>query len=165
MKTILALLLAFSSYGQTKSEALQFLRENIGIWSIERLAEGTLNNRLEFSLDDSFLVIKENFPASSFAEYGIVKIDLSSIKRVEAEGGQVVRIVTSEGGLVLIGKGRDSHSSVIYDAAEYAKTNGWTYDGIRLKNHDDLELRMERTIKALEFLAVDGGATLSNSKF
>ena len=165
MKTILILLLGFSSYGQTKFEALQFLRENVGIWSTEQYAEGTFKTRLEFSLEDSFLVVKETMPSSSFSEYGIIRIHLSSIKRVEAIDGYVIRITTLEGGLELVNKFRKSDSEIIIDPEDYANTYGWTYDGIRLKRNQDIERRIERVIKALEFLAEDDGAILSKSNF
>ena len=165
MRTFLFILIANFVSGQTKQESVEFLKEYVNDWSIETFAEGTFNRRLEFKIEEPYLVIREYFPSSSFAEYGIIKIYMNKITRVELQNEYNIVIYTEPNGFKLLSKSKNSGIEEEMNAENYAAAMGWKYDSIKLKANIDRPKRAERIIKAIEFLAVDSGAALKESAF
>ena len=175
MKKLLLILLfvPLVSFGQSMSEALGFLKNNISDWACERVAHGTLIERISFSYNYDFtkLIIKTKMPEYSKTNgYSVNEIELSKILRIEAESNSVkcagIRIISepfgiqsyliSRNGNILISKSKMN---------EFFSEKGWLNEDIRIKNDYSFNERSKRIKKALEFMAVENGAKLKELYF
>lgn len=161
------------SFGQSMNEALDFLKLNISNWACEKVAHGTLIERISFSYNYNFtkLIIKTKLPEYSETNgYSVNEIELSKILRIEAESNSAkcagIRIILEPFGIQSYVISRNGNISVSKSKMnEFFIERGWVNESIRIKNDYSFYDRSERIKKALEFMAVKNGAILKESYF
>lgn len=176
MKRILFLFICFSFCclkAQTTEEAIQFLKVNSYTWACEQIAYGTLQERLEISLEDNnkTLFIKEKMPdyVGRPGGYAIIRINLSFVSQVDFTSGSNcsgINIQTKANGIEMNWYSNDGEIIKNNEYWQgYFSKKGWVVDSIRVKALSDSGKGPSRIVNAIKFLAERNGAELTNSSF
>jgi hypothetical protein len=168
---VLSIFFSFVSFSQSESEALQFLNTYSNNWGCEKFADGTLNIRLTFKVENGNLIIKEYFTTLIDVEYAIYTIELKKIEMIQYERGNgcmPVIIKYDPNSFRISIKLRNQNDITEYGAFEsweISERVGFKFDSIRLKEDPDQDNRADRIVKALEYLANKYYAKLKKSSF
>ena len=176
MKKLLLVLICSSFCclnAQTTEEAIQFLKVNCQNWACEKIAIGSLQERLEISLfdNDKYLKLREKMPDYPYKPggYKIIKINLSLVTQISINnngGCSGINIQTKPYGIEMDWY---SNEGDIIKNSEYWNLNfdkkGWVVDSIRIKAWSDDFKGDGRIVKALKFLAKQNGSVITESNF